>query len=294
MNNKITSIILAGAMTLTLCACGSKAPATPLSTSTDIVPVEIPEDVGLPNPMVEYSSLDEINEELGGRLSHPAVMGVTDEAFYIINGEPEIAQYNFSINGMPYTYRFSYDYSADISGIYEGDGTVFENSTGDDFYEGESCKAARFVTTDGQYVLIVDDNGEMDSETFKAIAEELFSMSVQPDVGSPLDGLWIETIAGRGQMEIKVTGSTADITVTWPSSAAELITWLISGEISDDNSIEYSNATKISTFYGDKEYEEPETIYEDGTGTITLNDDGTLTWIEDGNIDEEGSVFAKN
>ena len=56
--------------------------------------------------------------------------------------------------------------------------------------------------------------------------------------------------------------------------------------------IDYSGVTKSIVTYDDKgevKSEEPE--YEDGTGTVTFNDDGTFTWHEDQSVYGTDMVF---
>ena len=73
------------------------------------------------------------------------------------------------------------------------------------------------------------------------------------------------------------------ITIEWGSSAWETARWDIVGTLDLDTlTIEYSGVTKsIVTYDNDGEIVSQEPEYEDGTGTITFNDDGTFTWHED-------------
>ena len=73
------------------------------------------------------------------------------------------------------------------------------------------------------------------------------------------------------------------ITIDWSGSAWEQARWDIVGRLDTDTlTIAYDGCTKSVITYddnGEVKTQEPE--YEDGTGTITFNDDGTFTWHED-------------
>ena len=73
------------------------------------------------------------------------------------------------------------------------------------------------------------------------------------------------------------------ITIEWGGSAAELARWDIFGRLNTETlTINYSGVTKSIVTYDDSgEIVSQEPEYEDGTGTITFNDDGTFTWHED-------------
>ncbi len=73
------------------------------------------------------------------------------------------------------------------------------------------------------------------------------------------------------------------ITIEWGSSAWELARWEIVGRLDPETlTIEYEGCAKAIVTYNDEgELESQETEYEDGTGTIVFNDDGTFTWHED-------------
>ena len=73
------------------------------------------------------------------------------------------------------------------------------------------------------------------------------------------------------------------ITIEWGGSALELARWDIVGRLDLETlTIAYSGCTKSIVTYDDNgEVVSQEPEYEDGTGTITFNDDGTFTWHED-------------
>lgn len=124
------------------------------------------------NPMKKYSSLEEINEITHGNIQKPAVMGVDDEEFYIIeSNEDKIAQYSFTVSGVKYTIRFSDTIlNEDISGVYINGETAFKdmNTTK---ANGEGLLLARWFTVDGQYVMTAEDS--IDQDTFNAVVDEI-------------------------------------------------------------------------------------------------------------------------
>ena len=133
----------------------------------------------LVNPVQEAASLDELNEELHAGFTHPAVMGVTDETYAIINtGNGRIGQYEFSLNGLAYTMRFMDNMAEDISGIYVEDGTLFSNLDGEGYAATDEYKGARWMNVDGQYTFVVQDNGTMDVETFTNLADEMKNLTL--------------------------------------------------------------------------------------------------------------------
>lgn len=164
MMKKIIALILALAMVFCFAACGNKGDE-PIVGGPEVV-----------NPMTELGSLEELNEKFGCAMISPSVMGVSDEHFFSVDANPEYAEYQFTVNGLPYTYRFAVaGMDVDISGYYVPDreGTVFQNSDAEmSYFEGDEAKLARWFTIDGQYVLMVKDNGELDYNTFNGIVEE--------------------------------------------------------------------------------------------------------------------------
>ena len=106
------------------------------------------------NPMLPKNSLDEINEITHGSIHKPGVMGITQEGFYIIESkEGNIAEYDFVLNDIGYTIRFSDTIvKKDISGIYiDGKPAFDEDIVNNTRTEGEGYYIARWFTVDGQY-----------------------------------------------------------------------------------------------------------------------------------------------
>lgn len=83
------------------------------------------------------------------------------------------------------------------------------------------------------------------------------------------------------------------VTIEWSSSVSELTRWDINGRLDPETkTIDYSTATKTIIVFNEKgEIVKDETAYENGTGSIVFNDDGTFTWHEDQSEYDEDMVF---
>jgi len=170
---KFLTILLCLMMVLSLVACGAKQEEAAAAEGEDVA--------GLANPWVDYESLEEINAEVGCNLCKPAAMGVSDEHFAVGDmGEYKMAQYDFTIGGYDYTFRCA-PVTEDISGIYEEKvQDAFSGPCGDEVQTvtTDTMKLARWITIDGQYVLMVTDNGEMEEDNFASIAREMADLTM--------------------------------------------------------------------------------------------------------------------
>ena len=218
--------------------------------------------VGMPNPMHEYTSLEEINTAVGCNLCHPAVMGVTDEKFFVIEGsEFHVAEYFFSLNGISYTFRSAPVAYRDISGYYTGDGTAFSDETSDqiEFFSDEEAKLSRWFNIEGQYVLMAKDNGQMDQETFEMISEELSQMTnpalSESDMElyyASLEGQYYDSWSQRAGAEITANGDKSiTIVVEWSSSAWELDRWTMHASRSEDGLLYYTDCIRETVTYSE-------------------------------------------
>ncbi len=105
-----------------------------------------------------------------------------------------------------------------------------------------------------------------------------------PDWQNPVMNFIGEYQCDRARALVECLGKEdAFITIDWGSSVAELARWNIIGKLDTEAlTIKYEGCTKLIVTYdsnGEVISQEPE--YEDGTGVITFNDDGTFTWHED-------------
>ena len=130
------------------------------------------------NPMIAKESLDEVNEITHGHLRKPPVMGVTQEGFYVIETkEGNIGEYDFVLNDIGYTVRFSDTIvKEDISGIWVDGKVAFGDDISQTRAKGADLLLARWFTVDGQYVLEAPDT--ISEDTFENIVSELSSLTV--------------------------------------------------------------------------------------------------------------------
>ena len=111
----------------------------------------------------------EINNTIGARLAAPTVVAPENETLQVLeeNGA-QIAQYTFLVGSIPCGIRFSPDFNADISGVTNDAGATPFSGTDEEVVNISGAILGRWVTVDGQYVLIVaDENPEYFNELFE-------------------------------------------------------------------------------------------------------------------------------
>ena len=244
---------------------------------------------GLANPYTQYETLEEINALVGCRLSRPAVMGVTDEKFYTVNcGEFLMAEYDFCVNGIPYTFRCASAYTEDISGVYIDGETAFgtEPPESIEFAEGENLLLARWFDVNGQYCLILDNSeGAMNMETFEGIACELKEDSSVVLYGNRLKaylaglaGEYMDTASRRAVLTaVANEDDSLSIKVRWASSASEYTCWSLTAYVGEDGLLYYTDCFMQDIFCNEYGSEFIEPVYENGEGFFSELE-GTLYW----------------
>ena len=128
-------------------------------------------------------------------------------------------------------------------------------------------------STEPVITVLLDESAE-----FVAVFEE------DPGWQNPVMNFIGEYQSDRAHALVECSGTEdALITIEWGGSTSELARWDIFGRLNTETlTINYSGVTKsIVTYYDSGEIVSQEPEYEDGTGTITFNDDGTFTWHED-------------
>jgi len=260
---------------------------------------------GVASPMTDYDSLEALNEAAGTNLSLPAGMEVTEEAFATVSlDEDVIAQYMFKLNDYAYTLRCSATiFDQDISGVYiNGEPAFFDETPSEtEANYDDSVKVGRWVNIDGQFTLMVEDEGQMDIEEFVSILNDFVEHTNPAIVGSEvteyfaaLDGEWQDQTSQRAMLDVKANETGAEFTVSWGSSASETTTWTMNVTVAEDGLIYYNDCTKINHIFDEDGEETVEIIYTDGSGNFELgSEDGYLYWT--GAEEEECAtcVFVK-
>ena len=138
-------------------------------------------------------------------------------------------------------------------------------------------------STEPQFTVLLDESAE-----YVAVFEE------DPDWQNPVINFAGEYQCGRAQATVRCAGfEDAWVLIQWGSSAWEFTQWDIFGTLDTDTlTIAYSGCTKSNVVFDENgEVKSQEPAYEDGTGTITFNNDGTFTWHEDQSDSGEDMVF---
>lgn len=158
---KTVCILLAALLVLSMSACGGE------------------KDPGVPSPMKEVETLEKLSEKANCALIRPTGAELSDEAFFIIDGDPQVAEYRFTAHGTECFLRFAdADIQTDISGIYVGNGTLFSDTETESLYiENDDLKAQRWVTADGQYIFVAPDKGSWEWSEFDAIVSQFRKMA---------------------------------------------------------------------------------------------------------------------
>ncbi|MBR2717212.1 MAG: hypothetical protein IKD79_05695 [Oscillospiraceae bacterium] len=123
---------------------------------------------------------------------------------------------------------------------------------------------------------------------FVAVFEE------DADWQNPVMNFVGEYQCGRARATVECFGAEeAWIAVEWGDSAWELARWDIFGKPDPETGfLAYEDCTKsIVTYNDDGDVADQVSEYENGTGTITFNADGTFTWHEDQSVSGEDMTF---
>ena len=99
------------------------------------------------------------------------------------------------------------------------------------------------------------------------------------DAGS-FAGTYVESIAGRGVIEVESAGDNAyNVRIHWSDTAFSYTEWTFTGESDDGRTLTYSDCVKNCVTFTDEENSTTETVYTDGSGSLQLSEDGTgLVW----------------
>ena len=122
------------------------------------------------------------------------------------------------------------------------------------------------------------------TETTESTESTESAVTEDQDWQNPVMNFIGEYQCDRAHATIECMGKDeAIITIEWAGSVSDYAHWDIYGHLDAETmTIAYDGCTKSHIVYNkDGEIESEEQEYDDGTGTITFNDDGTFAWHED-------------
>ena len=178
---KLLSILFILLLGLSICSC-----------STGVKQEEKKEDEiisGMPNPIISYDSLEEINSKAKTHIVIPSSIPATDFRYTTINDET--AQVNFVLDEHKWTVRGSKITNQDISGIHD------ENNI---FNEGEdTCIYLpdyfidRIFTEGIQYSIVMDEANGYDVEKYSNYVFEMENALKRASDPNGIAGVYADT-----------------------------------------------------------------------------------------------------
>lgn len=243
---------------------------------------------GLANPMVAYDSLDVINDKTGVEIVSPNVVGIDDEAYYIV--DDRIAQYNFELDGNKFTIRGAYIIDEDISGIYDE-----ENNSFDSGFNFSVCTDTyyldRFFDNDGrQYTISVSEPKNLDEDEFLSICIEL-EESMRWHSNDPLIGEYQDMISERATCSVERNSNKKySIYINWSNSANEYSLWTIKAKLDGDRLVYSKEEIETYDYSKDDPLISEDIVQYDGYFEIK---DEKLYWLGASQENQKSCIFEK-
>jgi hypothetical protein len=121
--------------------------------------------------LLDDSEFEQINAATGANISRPTAVSVDQEAYELVeeNGA-QIAQYTFLSGSVNCGVRYCGDTSVDITGVTDENGNSPFLASSEDVVNIGGALMARWLTANGQYVLIATTEEE---EQFYRLYEEM-------------------------------------------------------------------------------------------------------------------------
>ena len=308
MKKTIASIIMMVSAVCLLAGCAAKktsattidesaktAEATETTETTEVTEtIEADVQTGMPNPVVEYSSLEEINEVAGVNLMKPPVMGVSNERFSVIDGR--IAQYICDVNGLEWTFRGACITDEDISGMYD-ERNVFTPNEDSGLYTNEFY-LDRFFDGDRQYTIVVKDpineDGDIliDEEMYSNCCMEIKSILKQ-HMDDPFVGDYQNTTDDRMVLYVERQGDKYVMSVNLNVSDREFKCWTMLDAVMEDDKLTYKGE-EIGEYTYDEDGNETSSnvTATNNIGYFEIKDD-KLYWTGAAQEECRSSIFEK-
>lgn len=280
---KAITLVLALMMAVSLMACGNK---------------ETPN--GTPNPMKEVASLEELCEAANCAMIKPEGVEIADEAFFMIESNPQIAEYQFTVDGKKCFLRFAdVDAKTDISGVYGDEGTIYASYTDDEtvVIQNDDLQSQRWFTVDGQYVFAVYDGGEWEWTQFNGLVSQFMGMEPKNwNAKVPfadylaLVGYYADEAMNMAAIAIKDDHVSVNVVATLDDGTK--LSWEMDAVL-DGGKLVYEKETIAQSIYNEDDGSMSSTPLPDGgAGYVEIKDDGSLSFAGTYSEQLHGFVMA--
>lgn len=270
---KFFAILFCLTLVFSLAACGSQNTAPESENATQ------GGATGLASPVTELGSMEELCEKGDFALVKPTGIDITEEHFRLIEGEPQVAEYTFTAEGLEFFVRFAKaDASTDICGIYKDGKTLFDGNDDTTCYiQNDDIKIKRWFTVDGQYIFGTEDKNQLEWEKYDALDRQFADIEPVNWNGSApyaeykaLTGNYDNGTANVCVMNIRYDHMGVYTMVTQDDGSR--LYWEIDAELKDGKLV-YDSA-KLTQYVYDEEKGETVTTEpgEEKGGTITVKD----------------------
>lgn len=95
-------------------------------------------------------------------------------------------------------------------------------------------------------------------------------------------GWWGEKSADRSRLTItKGEPGWYGVEISWPRNATQIDMWTMSAIPVDSNTLQFKDCSHYLLTYKGKTIDKEELLYENGTGSLTMNSAGEIIWRDD-------------
>lgn len=245
-------------------------------------------------PVQQYESLEEINDQANVNICKPAAMGITDEKFYMVDNNT--AAYQFVMNGYKCYIRGCRDLVNDMSDLFVDGKGLFEGCEEKiSFGEAQGYKACRFILGNRQYIFGINDKEEMQEDYFESQAHTLIQQMIN-DVTLPeikeLVGEYQDSTYERASMTAELSDiNKININIKWSSSASSYDEWNCICYINMGKAV-YDTITHTSNVIDEDGNITPTTLddYKDGYFSLKEN---KILWDGSSNKETSTCIFEK-